>query len=265
MEGREGRSIRSIDHAQPTPPNQRMLQPIERARLQLEQEGKEIAAEERALDTFGERVEAIDCEGIQFSSGIDQIREIDGESKPMTKIQTAYRETMLDVDHYDREYGEPLVTHLASEIGLDLATGICGEANVAFTPQLKTALLNGIEQAGDKRRAFKEVLDEETASLASARQALTGLLEEVNEWHSSTPRTDPEITPSFDDIERELDTIVTERQDHLHHCSELQHLTNRDLCGYLYTGDDWTYPVLTAAASLRNEIEQPSRQNIEQH
>lgn len=256
MEDADPQSVLQGAHVVGGPQIQRISKPIDAAQVRLKQEQKEIVAEIGAFEQFGERIEAIDSANAVVSAGVGRsLLTAEEEVNPLAQVRAAYRETVMDLAHYDREYGEPLRANLGAELGPDLAQGICEGTDAVFTSQFKQALLTAVHQASHERTSFRSILDEESASLTSARETLTDIVKEVNERVREAQLQETDTVLSFDDIEECIDTVVTDRQQRLHDRSQLQHVTNHDLCEYLYGDNEWTYPILAAAASLRQAVD----------
>lgn len=231
------------------------LEPVGRAEDRVEWEREEVAAECRALDRFADRVEAIEIpRPVLPAQAGGSLPAVDDAAGRMERVRTAYRETVMALAHYDREYGEPLVVHLAGEVGSDLARGVHAGGDEVFTPQFKGALLAAVRQARDERDAFLSTLEAEAASLAEAREALGAVAEALardGEGRRAGDRGPPGPLPE------RLDAVVAERQELLHRRSPPHRVTGHDLCTYLYQGEEWTYPVLAAAAALRRRLRAP--------
>jgi hypothetical protein len=226
---------------------QHVRAPLATAKQVLECERKETTAERDAFEAFSQRLSTIDaCPETVGPSQAPLVAGRSGAGDQLQCVRAAYRETVMSVPHYDDMYGESMVENVAAEFGSDLAAGIGPAESQTLTQPYKTTLRTAAVQAVQDRVAFIEALDRETQSLADARTALSELLTPLN------TTTIPEChRAAFTD---QLDCIAYDRQETLRTRRSLLRLDGHSLCGYLYQGQSWMYPVLTAATRLRDTV-----------
>lgn len=226
----------------------------------LEDELERLAAERDAFSRFRSRVEQIEAReapaavratgGIAAGSGgipddtLDRVRE-------------AYRHTVMAVDHYDVDYGEPLADNVAAEFGEDVAAAVVD--GTQLTPQLKAALLRSSEEAAKRRDSLRSTLQTEATSLSEARAALRDIQTELDAVEA---RLDP--GRSFDALAadwRELSTIadrcrglLVDRQDTLHHLAASMPPGQPEIQAYLYADLPVDHPVLADATGLAEAV-----------
>lgn len=94
-------------------------------------------------------------------------------------VRKAYRETVMATPHYDSEYDETLVEHIAEEFTPGVAGAVA--AGGALTPGLQSALVSGAAAARDRRAVLLEDLDQERASISEAIETLEPAAEAVTE------------------------------------------------------------------------------------
>jgi hypothetical protein len=153
----------------------------------------------------------------------------------------------MAVDHYDAVYGEPLAVNVAAEFGADVATALCQD--VQFTPALKRALSDAATSARADRERFGEVLQRERRSLADAESTLDDIVTAIRRY----PGDHPDDAPSLAELERRCERVATERQ----RAVQRQRRFSRDgdaLYEYLYGDQSWTHPVLSAVATLSEDL-----------
>lgn len=221
------------------------LEPITRAADAVASERKEVQAEIDAFLSFIDRVSEL--EPTQSTTGAPTSRSLSHATRADTgrRLRTAYEETVVSVEHYDRVYDEPLTEHVAAELSPQL-TPVFESNRVAFTEVYRRTLHEAVREAVGSREQLLSVLEDETASLETARDQLQDVLDRAS---SSGPRA----APAGEDLDR-LDEIARQRQTELRSRPRLVQLNGHEFCEYAYESEEWTYPVLTAVARLRESI-----------
>ena len=215
-----------------------VLDPVRTAITITTAEQTELSAEQTAFENFIRRIRQI--EPVPLT--VKQRGNAEEMQRQATTARAAYRETMLAVDHYEREYGEPLLTNAAAELGADAAVVLDSDSNVLFTPPVKQLLVTSATQCFEDRKSVRGNIDAELESLESARQELYAVVKNLDgtsvpPWH-------------HEQFDATLEDILQRRQQHLHTrsgCSD-----SHNLCAYLYEAQPWRYPVLTSLARLNN-------------
>lgn len=210
---------------------------IETARDRVNQDRREVRAELCALERFADRVEALDAGSTAAAApgGVTALSRATPDV--MADVREAYRSTVMDVDHYDEVYGEELETNVAAELTPEIANAMTG-ATSAVPAGFTSAVLSAVATTADCRRSHLNLLDDEEASLT---EALT-TLEEVLEGLADPTRSDRACLAR-------LDAIAAARQPEIHR--RTGRASGHELCSYLYEGEPWTYPVLSAVATIR--------------
>jgi hypothetical protein len=223
-----------------------VLAPLETAESVLDQEYEELEAERRAYEEFRGRIAAV--ETVASTSAVPATRATLGEnpSRAAERVRSAYRETVMDVDHYDEVYGESLIEHAAAELSNELAAGLRRDAHLQFTPLFKRTLVAAVDSAIDQRETFCTILAGERNSLSWSRNELRTLLDELD-----GTRVPARIGVNFTDA---LDEIARHRQETFAGRTASPRTDGHDLCLYLYANCDWSYPVLTAVTRLRGTV-----------
>jgi hypothetical protein len=223
-----------------------VLDPITTAESILENEYEEVHAEQTAFKRFKGEVDAL--ETVSNTSAVPTTRvPLRTEHSCATKrVRTAYRETVMSVDHYDDVYGESLVEHVTAELSKEIAAELQADAHLQFTPLFKRTLLAAINSAIDRRETLRATLNDERNSLTRNRDALFEIVDELD--GTGVPSS---VGADFTDT---LDDIAHQRQETLVTRTTTPRADGHDLCGYLYENCSWTYPVLTAVARLRRAV-----------
>ncbi|WP_049935643.1 DUF7260 family protein [Haloplanus natans] len=234
--------------------NRHVLAPIGTALDRVADERAEVEAERDAFAAFVARVETCPARSEPSVTAPDPTARLrttglGADVNRTARLRRAYRETVMAVDHYDAVYGESLPVNVASEFGVDVATALC--QTVPFTSALKGTLSDAATTAQAERERFDEILRRERRSLADAESALDDVVTAIR--RRSTDHPDDATTPSLAELERRCDRIGTERQ----RAVQRQRRFSREgdaLYEYLYGDQSWTYPVLSAVATLGEDL-----------
>lgn len=155
----------------------------------------------------------------------------------------------MAVDHYDAVYDELLAVNVAAEFGADVATAL--RSDLPFTPAFERTLHDAATAARTEREQFGEMLQREHRSLVDAHDALDDVVTAMCRCSDDHP--DGPAPPSLADLERRCERVGDERQRVVHH--QLRFSRDGDaLYDYLYGDRWWTYPVLSAVATLGEDL-----------
>lgn len=233
------------------------LAPIDTARRLLATERDQLHAEREAFRAFGERVESLEATPAAATpSPATRSLAATTTSAVAGDVRRAYRETVLAVDHYGEVYGESPATNAHNELGPDIAARLDGEGPVtaAFLDVLGTT----VEQSIAERGRLLSHLDAEAASLEEAHDALATVAATLSDrsWSCGDDATE-DPGERCESVVRSRQSLIQER-----HISPL--VDGHDLCTYLYgsADGDWTYPVLSVAATLQQDIEASRRREL---
>lgn len=222
----------------------------------IKQECAAVATERRALARFADRLEEVPTshpgQSVQ-GSVLTASSTVTGGG--MAAVEEAYRETVMAVDHYEADYGEPFGEHLASEFGEEVAGAVV--TNDRLSPQVKSALLTGAREGCQKRTQYIEALNTERERIAEAGELFENAAEQCDAVDGDRLRRRPfeELQERHERLARQREAVadrLTARQEQLHdgiafgwHRHDAESL-NR----YLYDGLDVTYPVLADGTAL---------------
>jgi hypothetical protein len=217
-----------------------------------------------------------------FRRKIEQIQPATAESIPETvstrrattsgthefmKVQNAYESTVMAVSHYTEDYDDTYTESLSEEFGPDVAALLT--EGTMFDTRCKRILLSAIGDALQRRKLLLEVIKQEEESVATAREQLALIRDEVAEIESE----------SFGDCTfGSLEALYSRLGVLEQHCADCletrQHILNQqrdefawqidalDFLIYLYGTLDVDYPVLASIADLSDRIE-TCRKDIE--
>jgi uncharacterized protein YifE (UPF0438 family) len=176
----------------------------------------------------------------------------------LQRVREAYRETIMDVPHYDEVYNDSLQESLAEEFGSEIATVLTTGEHL--TPPLQNQLLLKSQQARDERAQFLDSLSTETEDLRSAEQMITEIgtnLDTLNARSLET-WTITDLTESREQMlaaEQQCDELAATRQTTLQNSrSPGPTPADLNLNEYLYESLPVTYPVLSDLADLTDTL-----------
>jgi len=242
---------------------------LRRAREECDRERDRLLAERRSFERFADRVASLDPvepSDALTDGGTAALGQSSG-GDGLAAVETAYRETVMSVDHYEADYGERLRENMATELGADVATAVLDGRTLH--PQLQAAIVRKCGEAHDHRTAVLGDVDDEAASLEAAREEL-GRVEETVDDLDGTPLPEK----SFDDLRREYDelgdlagdceTVIDRRQATV---ADRQPSADpddaHDFYAYLYDPLDVSYPVLSSALSTLSTVRTARRRVLD--
>lgn len=224
-------------------------------------EHRRLEEEERAFRQFARRVNDLDPTSLQPRTDgghlVDRGRR-STEDDSTAAVRTAYRETVMDIDHYESHYGESLETNMREEFGPDVAAVVT--AGATFTPELKQTLVAKAHTRADHRASVRTTLDHEIEALTRARERLSSIRDELERV-----RSEPRFTsfPSLADRWRRLRRLETDCADLLEdRQANLREQDDSELREYVYTDLDVRHPVLADLAAAI-ELVRSERQDVE--
>jgi hypothetical protein len=238
---------------------------IARAKTRVEAELRFVRREKRAFEQFIDQVRDVQIGGQKPSEADTRgpTTLVVGNTKPSEDLQTirqAYRETVMAVSHYEREYSDTLQANMAMEVGPTIAGQITD--GQILTSTVHEALLEASKQCRDDRQNFCRLLRDE-------RDSLHDIATELNEIESSIVTLGERITGASHTgrlarIDGELATLESQctdlanrRQETIHGRSgtQLAGIDEISLAGYLYTDLETTTPALSDIAGCLNLIQ----------
>lgn len=242
---------------------------LRKAAESIVEERKHVIRERNAFEAFAERVErlqpAVSSDGGKTGtvSGATAVRVVSGGAGSsdggIGAVETAYEQTVMSMQHYEEEYGEPLAENMAQELGSDVATAVA--AGEQLTPGLQRALVSEARRAAKRRETLLAQLEEEAKRIDEAYRAIEPIDRRLESVESDLDASDGfhegesawnRLTAIESDLEDEVERQQA-RLDPSQHPAEEPHV----FCSYLYgngNGDD-KYPVLGALGRLLQRVE----------
>ena len=240
--------LTNTDSALTTVLRTHVLDPLTEAQSVVQREATEIDTEREAFDQFAQRVTTIGTVPELQPEPQAHTLAVESKLQAADQLRQAYRETVMDVPHYEDAYGESLETNVAAELPPDVAV-LFQEPAVQITPNQKTRIQAAATNARASRETLSVNLEDEQKSLAASHDELDAVLKQLDGphvpgWHTAQ-------------FKATLTKIIQTRQETLDARPPKSRSDGHDLCHYLYADQGWTYPVLTAVARLRNAVECP--------
>jgi hypothetical protein len=223
-----------------------VLGPLSTAEAVVEAEYAEVEAERQAFERFSDRLASIETVSTGRGGPGQPQTVVETSSRPVEGLRSAFRETVMSVDHYEEAYGEPLVAHAAGELSADVAAGFRRESAAPFTEFYKTTLSRTVESAIEGRARFCDLLDAERSALETGRETLVDLLDDAGGPGDPT-RLRGEFEGTLDDLAQSRQSLIQRRD-------PTSRTDGHDICEYLYRDAEWTYPVLTAVTRFRTTV-----------
>ena len=214
-------------------------------------EQQRLRAEVAAFQEFAERLSDIEPQRSQrqistsgtFASLSTNRPTSADQPTAFNTVHTAYRETVLDVDHWQTAYAEATVEEsLVNEFSSDLADALTNTSGTTFSPMLRNRLIAEATQAATTRSEVLAVLDTEAAQL----DTLTDDLEQIVEQLRSVEHDDDSFAQRVQGLERACQSLEELAQTHQEYLHKQQTDSNSVFTELVYAELETVYPGLSA-------------------
>jgi len=240
-----------------------------------------LAAERGAFQTFLDRIRSVDP--IETDSRATALTDL--QNTPHTTLAnrdpgdatfkyviSAYKETVLSLPHYRKEYNETLAESLTAELGQDIVTALA--TNKTLVPATQQALIERSQQAITSRTNLIEAITAEIDALTETQADLNEIETRRHNLRThldATKRNQSEaafdVLCTLRNLKSEADDIAKSRQKRLQNAPIKKDTTATspvepiDFYEYLH-GKEGTprYPVLSAVAELGSDIRTDQQQ-----
>jgi len=241
---------------------------IDRALEPVEQEITLVRDERDAFVAFLDRLHDIQArrhDTPQTTGGATTVAM--SSNSPVTElreVQQAYRETVMGVPHYEREYGDTLQESLKEELGETLASHVI--AGRVLTLTIRGAIIEATEQSRENRERFLRSLRQERESLCSIAEELNDI--ELRLVDIAGCIDDAEKSADFTHIDETLQTLeerctdlATQRQERIRArpSRPLAGVDTVSLSQYLYREMETVTPALTDIISCLETVRNQRR------
>lgn len=217
-------------------------------------ERENARAEYDSFQQFEDRTSALDTGGTTLSTtGATQSIAGTAHDSRLDRVRDAYRDTVMDVPHYDAEYGDSLPESMAEEFGTDVAAAVC--RGDTLSPQLQRTLVARSDNAAARREELDDAIETELNALEQAASDLErlererrNLVEHVDDARRFDAAAD--VWQRLGDIDARVEDVVSDRQEQLRDPPMKAHDGLPSFHEYLYDQLETTYPILAAATEL---------------
>jgi len=229
----------------------------------LRVEYEAITAEQDALKAFVARVEQLSPSGLNSTvegGGVGVVGATTGQPGGMEEVRTAYRETVMDVPHYERDYDESLPVNIANEFGDGVGGAVL--ANDTLSPQVKRAVIASAQEGRTSRDRYLDTLDRERDRLETAGSALDDAATrcEAVDGQRLRRRSFGDLQQRYTRLEAARDSLtgtLARRQEQIQDGVAFgwQRRDSESVYRYLYQDIDATYPVLADGTRLLKRMD----------
>jgi len=207
---------------------------LETAEQRVDREREEVVAERNAYQRFKERVSGIDTMDGSRQEPVAATRTYvdsrsqaaDPRSRMTNQIRNTFRETVMNVDHYDELYGESLETHVTVELSPEVATLFANDRATSITQSTHMALVTAVDQAISHRNVYLEVVDGERDPLVKNQRVLSDILEEYAALQVPAGQRSGLLDS--------LDGLAETRQETIQDRPSTAHTDGHDFCSYIH-------------------------------
>jgi hypothetical protein len=229
---------------------------IDTARSVVESESTIIDREMAAFDSFYHRLGRLEptaSHDVSRAGGAvaqATVRGVDPDA-----IRAAYRETVMAVSHYEREYDETMLKHVEAEFGGDVRVVF---ASSSLIPPVQQALIRtAVEESIQLRHQFQRTLTDELDSLATTEDRLGVIERRFHELASGASPPHDERAETYDSLQEACEALAAERQRTIHRrpAPRISGIGERSLVAYLYDVADHQFPALIEIADVASRIE----------
>ena len=159
-----------------------VLNPLTDAQAVVQREATEIDTEREAFDQLAQRVTIIETVPDLRPEPQAHTLRVESQLQATDQPREAYRETVMNVPHYEDVYGESLETNVAAELPPEVAV-LFQESADQITPDQKNRIRAAAMNARASRETLTANLVDEQESLATAYDELDAVITQLNEPH----------------------------------------------------------------------------------
>ncbi|MXR52423.1 hypothetical protein GRX03_12510 [Halovenus sp. WSH3] len=214
----------------------------------IESEQSILAAEADAFRAFLRHVEELSVSA-PSTGGAPHLCSQSARKDPFRSVREAYQATVMDLAHYDEEYGESFEESVRMEYGPDIATLLT--TGQVFERHHKQAVVVATEDLIDQRERLRDALLEERESIQRFRDPVESVVDGIASLDSAaTTQETPKLLDSYrrrlSVLESRCHDLIDQRQSEIVDGRRALSLpiTEPDIPSYLYTNLPVTYPVV---------------------
>ena len=228
--------------------------PLEDGLTAARQERNQLDAETTAFEEFSDRVATITPHQTPSTgtAGLIHAPTGDADATKYDAIWTAYRATVLAVDHWADAYGETTVTEsLRNEFSPALADTLTADSRPPYSPAVHKRIQTEVETAIRTRTQALECLQTEVQQLRHLRDQLDALIDDVRPVEHGNDSFDQRVQRLATGVQS-VEELGQRHQDYVHgrssHAKDL-------LTELVYAEVETAYPGLATIARIRRVLD----------
>jgi uncharacterized protein YmfQ (DUF2313 family) len=248
---------------------------IKNAARMVRKEKSQLADEKNAFENFIKNVVALEpAEQASLTSSASSTQALCSLKRSSTSrsieeyslhtVREAYRETVMDVPHYQKEYDESIERNMRTELGPEIAQAVTDDG--PLFQQLLDELVKQSREARRERSILLQSLERELDSITDSKRTIEGVQQKTRSIKSSLyPADVSQIVHGWnrlDPLEEQMTAHIRQRQSEIH--SGWNSMPPHALQRYLYSSHLWTYPILIDALKTVEQINRV-RDQVVQH
>lgn len=192
----------------------------------VDKESDRLQAERNAFKQFATQVAEFRVGHTPTSHSRTISCTLDTARQPRPAIREAYETTVMNVPHYDEEYGETYEQNLHAELGKDIAaifggigstkSGQC-QNNVKITRHHKELMLRSVQEAIKSREEVIDALADERTSITTFQEPVCTLADDLERIQATTDDYSPKLIDAYKqriDVFLERSHSLLERRQH---------------------------------------------------
>lgn len=246
------------------------------------QQEPSVSILDSALATIDHERDCIEIERDAFREFANEIQELSLSAQQTQGTQTArvtdtgtnravlaavresYRETVMSIPDYEKQYGETLKENLTAEFSEDIATMVVDGHQL--TQPIQQLLVQQARQSAKERVVLLDALDTEEQSVRDAQLRLSdadSLLERTGEskFYRMEFAKLVSIDENIQQLRQECTQLLVDRQNEIHrHNRQFPKGNGPAIQSYLYSEHDATFPVLSATLDRIQDLQKRRRE-----
>lgn len=228
---------------------------IEDAHDVIESELIVVDAEAEAFESFRGRLHRLEpAATANVGTGGSLVASSSSSGLDPASVRAAYRETVMAMDHYERDYGESLIENVDVEFGATVRQLLAGGAPIS--PMQRGVIDTAVERALDERRQFKRALVAERKSLETVEVRLGDIERRLHQVRE-VPADDPERHSTLRELASRCQALAAERQRSVHEgpAPKIAGIGEQTLTTFLYEDRDYQFPALVEITDVAERVQ----------
>lgn len=241
----------------------------------IDKESDRLQAERNAFEQFATQVAEFRVSRTPTPHSRTISCTSDSIRQPKPAIREAYEATVMNVPHYNEEYGETYEQNLHAELGKDIAAIFGGigstesgqyQDNVTITRQHKELMLRSVQEVVNSREEVIDALADERTSITTFQEPVCTLADDLGKIQTTTDDYSPKLIDAYKQridvflershslLERRQDEIVGTRRELFVSADKM------DVQTYVYEDLPVSYPVVVVITELIKQANELSNE-----